>query len=161
MRRFILFIVAFALWLLLTLPFDWQHFWAGLAVAFLVSIIFGNMFVKDVRKCFQIKRYLWFMVYLPLFLWECFKANLDVAYRVLHPAMPINPGIVKVRTNLKTDIGKTFLANSITMTPGTLCVDIQGEYLYIHWINVRAKEIDKATKFIVAPFERLLARIFE
>ncbi len=161
MRRIILFIVALALWLLLTTPFDWQHFSAGLVVAFLVAIIFGNIFVKEVRKCFQIKRYFWFTLYIPLFLWECFKANLDVAYRVLHPAMPISPGIVKVKTNLKSDIAKTFLANSITMTPGTLCVDIKDEYLYIHWIYVRSKEMAMATKIIVSQFEKILKRIFE
>lgn len=161
MRRVILFIVALALWLLLTLPFDWQHFSVGLVVSFLVAIIFGNIFVKEVGKCFQIKRYFWFILYVPLFLWECFKANLDVAYRVLHPAMPINPGIVKVRTGLKTDIARTCLANSITMTPGTLTVDIKDEYLYIHWIYVRSKEMDRATEIIVARFEKILKRIFE
>ncbi len=161
MRRIILFIAALALWLLLTTPFAWQEFWAGLVVAFLVAIIFGHIFVKEVGKCFQIKRYFWFIVYIPLFLWECLKANLDVAYRVLHPAMPISPGIVKVKTNLKTDIARTCLANSITMTPGTLTVDIKDEYLYIHWIYVRSTEMVKATEIIVARFEKILKRIFE
>jgi multicomponent Na+:H+ antiporter subunit E len=130
-------------------------------VAFLVASLFGSMFVKEPRKCLQIKRYLWFLWYIPLFLWECIKANLDVAFRVLHPKMPIKPGIVKVKTNLKTDIAKTFLANSITMTPGTLSVDIDGQYLYIHWIYVRALDVEEASKRIVGRFEPLLARIFD
>ncbi len=106
-------------------------------------------------------RIIWFLWYLPIFLWECVKANIDVAYRVLSPRMPIKPGIVKVRTGLKTDIAKTFLANSITMTPGTLSVDIKGDVLYIHWIYVRDEDMEKATQIIVSKFEKHLKRIFE
>lgn len=109
----------------------------------------------------MVRRIIWFLQYIPIFLWECIKANLDVAYRVLHPKMPIKPGIVKVKTTLKTNIAKTFLANSITMTPGTLSVDIVGNSLYIHWIYVRDKDTEKATRIIVDKFEKHLKRIFE
>lgn len=77
--------------------------------------------------------------------------------------MPINPGIVKVKTTLRSDTGLTFLANSITLTPGTLSVDVDQEngFLYVHWINVKDKDIDRATSLIVHRFERILKRIFE
>lgn len=161
MNRCIFFIVAFILWLLLTWTLNWQWLLVGILVAFVVACVFGNLFIKESRKFFQFKRFFWFLVYIPIFLWECIKANFDVAYRVLHPKMPIRPGIVKVKTNLETDIAKTWLANSITMTPGTLSVDIKDKWLYIHWINVRSKEIEKATKMIVGRFEPILKRIFE
>ncbi len=98
-----------------------------------------------------------------MFLWECLKANIDVAYRVGHPDIPIHPGIVKVKTGLKSETGLTFLANSITLTPGTLSVDVdkEGGYLYVHWIEVRDKDIEKATGIIAERFERILRRIFE
>jgi multicomponent Na+:H+ antiporter subunit E len=105
-------------------------------VAFLVAVLFGNISIKEPGKFFQIKRHFWFLVYIPIFLWECIKANFDVAYR-------------------------TMLANSITMTPGTLAVDIDGQYLYIHWIYVRATEVEEASRIIVSKFEPLLARIFD
>jgi multicomponent Na+:H+ antiporter subunit E len=88
-------------------------------------------------------------------------ANLDVVYRVVHPDMPIHPGIVKVKTTLTNPAGRTMLANSITLTPGTLSVDIVDEYLYIHWINVQAEDVEGATKEIVSKFEGMLRRIFE
>jgi multicomponent Na+:H+ antiporter subunit E len=96
-------------------------------------------------------------------MWECLKANIDVALRVLNPTLPINPGIVKVKTTLKSDTGLTFLANSITLTPGTLCVDIDPEEgaLYIHWIDVQSQDIDVATQKIVTKFENVLKKIFE
>ena len=91
------------------------------------------------------------------------KANFDVAYRVVHPKLPIKPGIVKVKTKLKSDTGLTFLANSITLTPGTMSVDIDREngYLYIHWINVKSTDVEKATEIIVSRFEKILEKIFE
>ncbi|MFH1407197.1 MAG: Na+/H+ antiporter subunit E, partial [Candidatus Omnitrophota bacterium] len=99
----------------------------------------------------------------PMFLWECLKANIDVALRVLHPKLPINPGIVKVKTTLKSDTGLTFLANSITLTPGTLCVDIDSRegILYIHWIDVKAEDTAGATQAIVYRFEKILKKIFD
>jgi multicomponent Na+:H+ antiporter subunit E len=98
-----------------------------------------------------------------MFLWECFKANLDVAYRVLHPRLPIHPGIVKVRTKLTTDTALTFLANSITLTPGTMSVDIDKDngILYIHWIDVKTKDVESATRIIVDRFEKVLKKIFD
>jgi multicomponent Na+:H+ antiporter subunit E len=87
---------------------------------------------------------------------------LDVVYRVIHPAMPIRPGIVKVKTSLKSDSARTALANSITLTPGTMTVDITDDgYLYIHWINVRTTDVEEASRKIVTPFEWFLAKIFD
>ena len=75
--------------------------------------------------------------------------------------MPIKPGIVKVKTTLKTDIGKTFLANSITMTPGTITIDIIDDEFYIHWIYVSSKDPQVYTNKILGRFEKYIKRIFE
>jgi multicomponent Na+:H+ antiporter subunit E len=117
--------------------------------------------VEDTRKLFQPARWFWAFVYGWVFLWEMIKANFDVAYRVVHPRMPIRPGIVKVRTRIRSEMGRVFLANSITLTPGTFTVDIKDDVLYIHWIFVRHTDLEKASENIVGPFESLLIRIFD
>ena len=161
--QIILFILALLVWMLLTWPPDFQHLIVGILVAIFVSFMTGDMFIKRPHVFRHTSRYFWFLYYIPLFIWECIKANIDVAYRVAHPDLPINPGIVKVKTTLKSDTGLTFLANSITLTPGTMSVDIDPEngYLYIHWIDVKDKDIQKATEIIVKNFENVLKRIFE
>ncbi len=161
--QIILFILALLVWMLLTWPPDFPHLIVGILVAIFVSFMTGDMFIKRPHVFKSINRYLWFLYYIPLFIWECIKANIDVAYRVAHPDLPINPGIVKVKTLLKSDTGLTFLANSITLTPGTMSVDIDQEngFLYIHWIDVKDKDIQKATEIIVKTFEDVLRRIFE
>jgi multicomponent Na+:H+ antiporter subunit E len=161
--KLVLFIIGFIVWSLLTWPLDFQHLIAGLMVAAFVAFITGDLFSRRPHHFGHITRYIWFCYYVPMFLWECLKANIDVALRVLNPKLPINPGIVKVKTTLKSDTGLTFLANSITLTPGTLCVDIDTEkgILYIHWIDVKTQDTDKATELIVSPFEKILKKIFE
>ncbi|MEW6101266.1 MAG: Na+/H+ antiporter subunit E [Candidatus Omnitrophota bacterium] len=161
--RIILFVFGFLVWLLLTWPIDIQHLLVGIFVAAFVSLLTGDMFIRRASHFKHASRYIWFCYYVPLFLWECLKANIDVALRVLHPKLPINPGIVKVKTRLKSDTGLTFLANSITLTPGTLSVDINQKegVLYIHWIDVKATDEIAATEKIVKNFESILKRIFE
>ena len=161
--QIILFLLAFLVWSFLTWPPDPQHLIIGILVCGFVAFMTGDMFVKRPHTFRHLSRYLWFLYYIPLFIWECLKANIDVAYRVIHPDLPINPGIVKVKTTLKSDTGLTFLANTITLTPGTMSVDIDPEngFLYIHWIDVKDKDIEKASEIIVQTFENVLKRIFE
>jgi multicomponent Na+:H+ antiporter subunit E len=169
LRKITLTIFSFVIWFLLVWPFDpitkaldVQSFVAGIIVAILVGLLFGDRIERKLTLLQVFKRIFWIVLYVPMFFWYVVVANLDVVYRVVHPDMPIKPGIVKVRTTLKNPAGRTMLANSITLTPGTLTVDItEDDYLYIHWINVRSDDIEQATQHIVSRFERVLRRIFE
>jgi multicomponent Na+:H+ antiporter subunit E len=167
MRRLIYFVLGLIVWLLLTWPFtpdgiDVQVVIAGLIASGLVAMLFHEILPKEHHVFISPIRIFWFLVYMPVFFYSVVVANLDVMYRALHPKMPIRPGIVKIRTNLKTDSGITALANSITLTPGTLTVDVTDDgYLYIHWINVKAEDVEQATKQIAERFEWFIQRIFE
>ncbi|MBL7156601.1 MAG: Na+/H+ antiporter subunit E [Candidatus Omnitrophica bacterium] len=162
--RIILFILGFVIWCLLSWVPDWQHMVVGVFVAALVAFLTGDLFIQRPHVLKHPQRYFYFFFqYVPIFLWEIIKANIEVAYRVAHPALPIRPGIVKVKTILKSDTALTFLANSITLTPGTLSVDIDTKksVLYVHWIYVKTEDTEEATKIIVARFEKILKRIFD
>ncbi len=162
--RIVLFIISFFIWSFLNWVPDWQHLIVGIFVSAFVAFMTGDLFIQRPHVLKHPMRYVYFIFwYLPVFVWEIIKANIDVAYRVLHPALPINPGIVKVKTKLKSDTALTFLANSITLTPGTMSVDIDPErgVLYIHWIDVKAKNTEEATKIIAERFEKILKRIFD
>lgn len=167
MRRLIYFVLAFVIWILLTWPFvdgkiDLQVVVAGLIASIIVAILFHEILPKEHHVFISPVRIFWFLVYVPVFFYYVMIANLDVVYRALHPKMPIKPGIVKIKTTLKTESGITALANSITLTPGTLTVDLTDDgFLYIHWINVKSDDIEQATKFIAQRFEWFLKRIFE
>ena len=167
MRRLIYFVLAFVVWVLTAWPFvdgrlDLQVVVAGLMASFLVAMLFHDILPKEHHVFVSRIRVFWLLVYVPVFLYYVVCADLDVVYRALHPAMPIKPGIVKIKTNLKTDSAITALANSITLTPGTLTVDLTDDgYLYVHWINVKSDDVEEATQLISQRFEWFLHKIFE
>lgn len=161
MKYIIFFIISLILWLLLSFNLTISNIIVGVIASLTTTIIFGKYFIKDVTPFLQPQRYFWLIVYLFIFIWECIKANFDVAYRVLHPAMPIKPGIVKVKLNLKTNIAKTILANSITMTPGTISVDIIDDIIYVHWIYVNSEDPEVYSQKISGRFEKYIKKIFE
>ncbi|HUU31252.1 MAG TPA: Na+/H+ antiporter subunit E [Phycisphaerae bacterium] len=161
MKSLLCILFTFGLWLALTWSLDAREALVGVMMAILVATLLAHIYPENLHKVFNPRRWFFLLLYIPYFLFLCVKSNLDVAYRVLHPDMPIRPGIVKVRTTLRSEMAKTFLANSITLTPGTMSVDIEGQDLYIHWINVRGEDPEAHTASIVRPFEGLLRRIFE
>lgn len=167
MRRLIYFVLGFIIWVLLTWPFtpeglDVQVIIAGVIAAALVALLFHELLPAEHHVFVTPARVFWAIVYVPVFFYYVIAANLDVVYRVLHPRMPIKPGIVKVNSNLKSDSAITALANSITLTPGTLSVDVGPDNcLYVHWIYVKSPETEQATQFIARRFEWFLSRIFE
>jgi multicomponent Na+:H+ antiporter subunit E len=162
MRRLIYFVVALVVWLLLTWSFDIQILIAGVIASIIVAVLFHEIMPKEHKVFISPVRMFWLLLYVPVFFFYMLIANFDVVYRALHPKMPIKPGIVKIKTKLKTDSGITALANSITLTPGTLTVDLTDDgFLYVHWINVKSDDVEQATKFIAKRFEWFLEKIFE
>jgi multicomponent Na+:H+ antiporter subunit E len=96
------------------------------------------------------------------FLVALLEANVDMARRVLAPRLPIQPGMVEVRTGLRSPLGKLLLANSITLTPGTLTVDLVEDRIHVHWIDTSpGADLERATRAIAARFEQHLQEIFE
>ena len=170
MRRIAVFVVSFITWCLLVWPrggaaggWDGQGILVGLAAAVLVAFVFPEALAEQPSRLIDPRRWFWLICYIPVFAYYCIKANLQVVYLVLHPRMPIKPGIVRVRTKLRSSAGITALANSIPLTPGTLTVDAdeQEGVLYVHWISVETTDDEEATQAIVKRFEGFLKRIIE
>ncbi|VAX22743.1 Na(+) H(+) antiporter subunit E [hydrothermal vent metagenome] len=162
MSRFIFtFIIFFLVWLGFTTSFDQQELLAGAVISLLITILSYKTFTDYGLSFFQPKKLFNIVKFIIVFLIALIKSNFDVARRVINPKLPINPGIVAYHTNLKSDTAKVFLANAITLTPGTLSVDIIDNILYIHWIDVISKDPKVIFDEIGADFERILKEIFE
>jgi len=161
--RLFVFIFSFLVWCALTSIKDIQEVVSGVFVAALVSIVAGKFLITSEKSEHIFKRIFSSIHYLFRFLWEMAKANLHVAFIVLHPSLPIKPGIVKIKTTLTKDSAITVLTNSITLTPGTLTVDVNPEKneIYVHWIDVLSTDVNKNTKTIGGKFETLLTEVFE
>ena len=143
---------------------SWEELIFGIILSLIVGVISRKLFVKKSYRMANPVRWFTFIGYLFYFFYEMAKANFDVAYRVI--TGKINPGIVKITPKLKTDLGATMLANSITLTPGTLTVDIDENTndLYIHWINVKDEALKKKPvdcKYVCAGFPAWVRRVAE
>lgn len=163
--RVILWLLLTAGWLLLSAPFSMQELIFGTVIAALIAAmpLAGNRVYGEITL--MPRRLVYALAYLFVFLAAVVKSNLDVAFRVLHPKLPINPGIVKVKTRLTSRMGRLFLANSITLTPGTITVAAEGEELFVHWLNVEEPvggntDVEENTAKIVSGFEKYLEVIF-
>ncbi len=158
--RLLIFTFLLVMWLLLNIPVDPVELAVGAVISLLIAIFpFGSIPIFAEMRATP-KALIWGIAYFFVFIAELVKSNLDVAFRVLHPRLPIHPGIVKVRTKLTSPMGRLALANSITLTPGTITVETKGEYFYVHWIDVRARNIEETSQNIVSKFEKYLEVIF-
>lgn len=162
----IIFSVTFLIWLALTAGGGWQEIVAGLAVALVATLIarrFRRFAVPKADFKRWPRRFVYSLRFFFRFVWEMIKANVNVAAIVLHPKRPIKPGIIKIRTGLKTDAALTTLANAITLTPGTFTVDIDPvrQELYIHCLTVESNDTGQNTRDIGLKFERLIKEVFE
>ncbi|MFC7227733.1 Na+/H+ antiporter subunit E [Salinirubellus salinus] len=118
----------------------------GLAVAFAIRRYFADQLAVDQ----SIRVVPAALAYLVTFFWELLTANVDVAYRVLAPSLPIDPEVVAVPLRVESDVAITTIANSITLTPGTLTMDHDAETntLYVHAISAKDRES------VLAPIRR-------
>lgn len=149
--------VLFIVWLGLTNSFQIQELLAGIALA--AAIVWLTVPERAAGAQDRPWSPLALLAYLPIFLKNLVLSNIDVAGRVLNPRLPINPGIVRVRTSLKKPYQRLILANSITLTPGTITLEMEGEEMYIHWIDVRSSQPESAGEAIKDEMEAAIARI--
>ena len=154
------FLVLFASYLALA-GFELQELLLGAVISVALTFILAKHvnFTLDYR--FPVRLLVFVFAYVPLFVFQLILSNIDVAFRVLSPKIPLNPGFVKISTDLKGDFAKLTLANSITLTPGTLSVDIDGSDIYIHTVDVKGKTPEENKEIISGKFEKLLGVIFK
>ncbi|SEH99155.1 multicomponent Na+:H+ antiporter subunit E [Rhizobium tibeticum] len=149
----------FVVWLVINSSVEPPIVGVGALVSLVVAVIFmrrGDVWRIKVTpsKIFH------FIAYTGVFLVELVKANVNMLRYVYAPRIDIRPGIVKVRMPLKSPIGRLALANSIALTPGSLVMDLRGDALFIHWLDVKTTDPEGAARMIIGPFERHLGVVF-
>ncbi len=156
MRYIYTFLIMFGFWIMLSGKFDLFHLTLGVLSSALVSFLSADllMFKEGKNRLVTGVR---FLMYLPWLLYQIVLSTLHVTFLALHPRMKdqIDPTIVTFKTKLKTNIAKVALANSITLTPGTITVRIEDQVFYVHAIS------RKAAAGLPGEMEDRLARVFE
>ena len=156
----VLFVVLFLFWVLMSNTFNAEVLIAGSAISLVLALFVApNLEVfSEIR--FTPKAILFTFIYLLVFLKELILSNFDVAFRVVSPKLPINPGIVEAKTKLKSPMARMILANSITLTPGTFTVDLKEDTLFIHCIDIKSENVTEVTNRVIRKFEKYLEVIY-
>lgn len=155
-----LWLLLFVIWMVANSALSAAVAIAGGIITFALAYIFAT--TSDVWKNIGwTPRGLYHLVaYTGTFVVELVRSNINMMSYVYAPRIDIKPGIVKVRTRLTSPIGRLALTSSIALTPGSLVIDLRGDTLFIHWLDVKTTDVDEATKALVAPFEVHLEKVF-
>ena len=148
------------LWIAANSSFDPESVVSGALIAAALAYVFTKKTGVWQGLRFSPSRLLSFLLYTGVFAFELVRANFNMMRYVYSPRLDIAPGIVRVKTKLKTPLGRLALANSIALTPGSLVLDIKDDTLFVHWLNVETTNPDEATRIIAGPFERHLEKVF-
>lgn len=161
-------IAVLTFWLIVSGDINWQNLLVGGFIALIISYFMFENLTDDLRcegslvkkilylSFIQIPQYIFIMIF------QVVESNVRVSKHALF--LDINPGIIRIETDLRSDTGITLLSNSITLTPGTLTIDVNKKldktYLYVHWINLKTLNMDEAGDKIKGDVERWLKKIF-
>jgi len=157
MRYIYTFLIMFGFWVVLSGKFDPFHLTLGVLSSGLVALMSTDILMRDTRKNDRLILTYRFICYIPWLLYQILLSTLHVTFLALHPKMidRIDPTIVSFKTKLKTSIGQVALANSITLTPGTITIRIEDGVFYVHAVS------RKAAAGLPGKMEERLARVFE
>ncbi len=153
--KFISNILLTFIWVALTGDFSFENYVFGFFLNF--HILWLITYKRNRSKYFVIVPKL--ILLLVTFLYELIKANLEVAYEVITPKLKMTPGIIMVPLDVKSNMGITLLANMISLTPGTLSIDVSNDrkVLFVHAMYIKDREV--FIKSIKNGFEKRILEI--
>ena len=143
----------FVMWMILTSNFQMANILIGFGVSFGVSLFYLKIFKHNEFETISLY---WVCVYILVLIKNLIISNIQIAKRTLSKDMQLAPAIVEVKTELKSEWKKLLLANSITLTPGTLTLDVKEDMLYIHIIECKSSE---NKQLIIKEFEDVILKI--
>ena len=134
-----LLLVMFAVWLFLSGHYVPLLITFGVVSSVFVVIVSMRMDVAD-HEGLPVHLSWRGIIYWPWLVWQIILANIDVARRILSPGLPISPCVVTLHTSQKTELGKVIYANSITLTPGTVTMELEQDQVVVHALNQAAAD---------------------
>ncbi len=156
MKKYIYLFFLMMLWIIFTEKITIERIVIGFIVSIIIYLFYKEFYCKGSRKNINLKTFYYLTIYLLILMKEIVIANFDVAKIVLSPRMQISPMVVRYKTRLKSDFNKTILANSITLTPGTFTVSLEGNTLLVHCLQKEYMH-----NIINSPLEKILLKIEE
>lgn len=160
MYRIATFVLLFGIWVIFSGQFDAFHLSLGLLSSLFIAFISSDLLFLNRSKSLGARfvEVVKFPGYFLWLFWEIVLSNVHILKLALTPGdiKELDPSLVRIKTDLKTDFGKYVLANSITLTPGTITINVDGDQMLIHAISKHtASGVSSDT------MEKKVANVFE
>lgn len=131
----LIFVLTMAFWLLISTSVHWQHLLIGSIFCLILVLFWGHLQIAETKTQFTVKQVFLLIRYFIMLVIEVIKANIAVAIIVLSPKLNISPGIILTHCDLKRTLLRVLFVNSITLTPGTITLELEDNLLIVHAIT--------------------------
>ncbi|TVR68385.1 MAG: hypothetical protein EA427_10760 [Spirochaetaceae bacterium] len=160
MRILTVFLLCFIFWILMAQDLNPLSLSVAVVLSFASALYsFGLFYEQHLRPTARIfLRLDLVIIYVAVILYLSYIAIIDIVRRML--TGDYRPGIVKIRTRLRSPFGRAVLCNTISIVPGTLSLWMEGSTIYVHWFNVETRHSKRASRMITFLIEDILERIF-
>jgi multicomponent Na+:H+ antiporter subunit E len=156
----VIFILLFLNWIIFSGKFDAFHLGLGIVSCLVVTWLSQDLLFYDRKKGLRVRMHeVWaFLCYLPWLTWEVVLANVHVFKLAMTDKgqVQMSPRVVTFKTALKSDFAKFVLANSITLTPGTITMLIRGDVFHVHVMSQFLED-----DLLGGAIEKKVAEVFE
>jgi multicomponent Na+:H+ antiporter subunit E len=150
----------FAGWLLFTGSFETRSLYMGAGFSLLIAITTFKIFIDDneAARSALLPRVHMLVLYLLLLFFSIYRASFRTAWSVI--TGNYNPRVVHFRTRLNSDIARSVLAGSVTLTPGTITLELTEDHLVVHWLNSVTTHSRYAGELVKGTLEKVARRIW-
>ncbi|MFW5782614.1 MAG: Na+/H+ antiporter subunit E [Candidatus Muiribacteriaceae bacterium] len=161
LRVLVLTLFCFFFWVLISAEFEFYSIIIGMFFSFAVALYSYDLYLgdKELHRSAVIFRADLLILYIILIIVESYFSTWDLIKLVFR--RKYNPGVVRIKTRLRSELGRVILANSISLVPGTLSLWLDDRYIYVHWFDKQTINSIKAGRLIKERLERFLLRIFQ
>ncbi|MFO7850298.1 MAG: Na+/H+ antiporter subunit E [Spirochaetia bacterium] len=149
----------FAGWLLFTGSFEVDSLYMGAAFSLLIAVGTYKLFIDDSEGARRnlLPRVHLLIVYFFLLLYKLYASSFKTAFSIIRGSY--NPRVVHFRTRLSSDLARSVVSGSLTLTPGTMTLELTDDHLVVHWLDAETTHSRYAGELIKGSFEKLLRRI--
>lgn len=150
----------FAGWLLFTGSFQPRSLLMGGGFSFIIALTTFKLFIDDDEAARRtlLPRIHWLVFYFILLIWKLYAASFRTAFAVIRGRY--TPRVVHFRTRLNSDIARSVISGSITLTPGTITLELTEDHLVVHWLEASTTHSRYAGDLVKGSFEKILRRIW-
>lgn len=147
-------------WILFTGSFDITSLVLGASFSLIVAVLTYDSFIAESEAAWKslVPRLHWGIAYLFILLYRLYLSSFQVFFSMI--TRRYNPRVVHFRTRLRSEIARSAVATSITMTPGTMTLELDEDHLVVHWLDAKTTHSRYAGELVKGGFEGVLRRIW-